>query len=342
MTEVAEAAALIAEFKQTHEWKEDSVLMAHESTQVAIASLVAAENTTAIFSDHKYFDDKDVSAAHYNPATILQANDLKLPTVIWCKDATFNLVIAAKSSALLQAIDLCKKVNAQYPDVSLKMVIFTGRELRMAEGTELLREKLPLYPETISLLNRPISEKGGAHLYAWVVDAPQSIGNNPFAWVPTCRIAQLLPPGLDPLKLYAPLAKQEDKVAVCINNKFLNDLVSHLGLDTCLTAISPGPHPTQTSWVIYREGLVSQEKANATESKFYSMENYARVAFRTYSGDLVDCECVAEVWIIKMAQSHEALTKFWAVLNFHVCKILDQLPNHTSISPIPLHPPPQS
>ena len=71
--------------------------MAHESTLVAIASLVAAEKTTAIFSDENYSDDKDVSAAPYNLATVHQAADLNLPKVIWCKNATFNLVIAAKS-----------------------------------------------------------------------------------------------------------------------------------------------------------------------------------------------------------------------------------------------------
>ena len=175
-----------------------------------------------------------MSAAQYNLATVQQAADLNLPKVIWCKDATFNVVIAAKSSALPKAIDLYKKVASQYADVFLKMVLFTGKELRLAEGTDLLRAKLPLYPETISLLHRPVSEKGGAHLYTRIVDAPQNIRNNPFAAIPARRIVQLLPPGQDPLKLYAPIAKQDDKVAVCINNKSLNDLVAKLGLDTGL------------------------------------------------------------------------------------------------------------
>ena len=243
MAEAADAASLSAESKQNHEWKKGSALMAHESTQVAIARPVAAENT-AIFWYQKYFDDKDVCAAQFNLATVQQATYLNLPKVILCKDATFNLVIAAKSFALPEAIDFYKKVASQYADVSLKMVVLTGKKLRLAEGTDLLTAKLPLYPETISLVHRPASEKGGAHLYTWIVDAPRNIRNNPFAAIPARRIVQLLPPGQAPLKLYAPKAKQDDKVAVCINNKFLNDLVAKLGLSTGLTAISP-PHTNQ-------------------------------------------------------------------------------------------------
>ena len=295
---------------------------------MAIASLVAEEITTAIFSDQKYLDDKDVSTAQYDLATVQQAVDLNLPKLIWCNDATLNVVIAAKSSALPEAIDLSKKVASQYADVSLKMVVFTGKELPLAEGTNLVRAKLPLYLETISLLHRPVSEKGGVHLYTWIVDAPQNIRNNPFAGTPARCIVQLLPPGQDPLKLYALMAKQDDKVAVCINSKFLNDVLAELGLDTSLTAISPGPHLTQTSWVIFRESLVSQDKLQAAESKFYNKENYARVPFRTYSGDLTDCECVAEVWVIKKSQTHESLTKFWVVLDFHLCKILALFQHH--------------
>ena len=325
MPEAASAADLIAEFKKAHEWAEEGALMAYESTQVAIASLVASEHTTAIFSDHKYFENKDVSAAQYKLDTVLNLKDPILPKIIWCKDATFNLVIAVRSSALLEGIALFKQVVAQYTDVSLKMIVFTGMELRLAEGTDLLREKLPFNPESISLLNRPISEKGGSHLHTWIVEAPQGVRNNPFATAPARHIVQLLPPGQDPLKLFAPIAKQVDKLANCINNKFLNEMVSELGLDTGLTAISPGPHPTQTSWVIFQQALVPQDKIDQTESKYYSKENYARVPFKTYSGDLNDCECIAEVWIVKKAQTHEALTKFWAVLNFHLCKITDQL-----------------
>ena len=70
--------------------------------------------------------------------------------------------------------------------------------------------------------------------------------------------------------------------------------MSELGLDTGLTAISPGPHPTQTSWVVFKQALVPQDKIDATESKYYSKENYARIPFKTYSGDLNDCECIAE------------------------------------------------
>ena len=333
MPEAASAADLIAEFKKAHEWAEEGALMAYESTQVAITSLVASEHTTAIFSDHKYFENKDVSAAQYKLDTVLNLKDPILPKIIWCKDATFNLVIAVRSSALLEGIALFKQVVAQYTDVSLKMIVFTGRELRLAEGTDLLREKLPFNPESISLLNRPISEKGGSHLHTWIVEAPQGVHNNPFATAPARRIVQLLPPGQDPLKLCAPIAKQVDKLAICINNKFLNEMVSELGLDTGLTAISPGPHPTQTSWVIFQQALVPQDKIDQTESKYYSKENYARVPFKTYSGDLNDCECIAEVWIVKKAQTHEALTKFWAVLNFHLCKITDQL--HVVLVDIP-------
>ena len=75
------------------------------------------------------------------------------------------------------------------------MVVFTGKELRLAEGTNLLRVKLPLYPETISLLHRLVSENGGAHLCTWIVDAPQNIRNNPFAGIAARRIVQRLPPG---------------------------------------------------------------------------------------------------------------------------------------------------
>ena len=68
-----------------------------------------------------------------------------------------------------------------------------------------------------------------------------------------------------------------------------------------------------------------RDKMDATESKYYSKENYARVPFKTYSGDLNDWECIAEVWIVKKADTHEARTKFWAVLNFHLCKITEVL-----------------
>ena len=162
--------------------------MAYKSTQVAIASLVASDHTTAIFSDHKYFENKDVSATQYNLASILHLKEPILPKIIWCKDTTFNLVVAVRSSALLEGIALFKQVAAQYTDVSLKMIIFIGRELRVAEGTDLLREKLPFNPESISLLNRPISEKGGSHLYTWIVGVPQGVRNNPFATAPTRRI----------------------------------------------------------------------------------------------------------------------------------------------------------
>ena len=179
--------------------------MAYESTQVAIASLVASGHTTAIFSDHKYFD-KDVSAAQYKLDSILNLKEPVLPKIIWCKDTTFNLVVAVHIPALLEGIALFKQVAAQYTDVSLKMIVFTGRELRLAKGTDLLREKLPFNPESISLLNRPISEKGGSHLYTWIVEAPQGVRNNPFATAPTRCIVQLLPPGQDLLKLFAPIA----------------------------------------------------------------------------------------------------------------------------------------
>ena len=141
--------------------------MAYESTQVAIASLVASEHTTGIFSDDKYFHNKDVSAAQYKLDSILNLKEAVLPKIIWCKDTTFNLVVAVRSSALLEGIALFKQVVAPYTDVSLKMIVFTGRELRLAEGTDLLREKLPFNRESISLLKRPISEKGGSHL-PWV------------------------------------------------------------------------------------------------------------------------------------------------------------------------------
>ena len=72
MPEAASAADLIAQFKKAHEWAEEGALMAYESTQVAIASLVASEHTTAIFSDHKYFENKDVSAAQYKLDTVLE------------------------------------------------------------------------------------------------------------------------------------------------------------------------------------------------------------------------------------------------------------------------------
>ena len=65
MPEAANAADLIVEFKKAQEWAEEGALMAYESMQVAIASLVASEHTAAIFSDDKYFDNKDVSAAQY-------------------------------------------------------------------------------------------------------------------------------------------------------------------------------------------------------------------------------------------------------------------------------------
>ena len=77
--------------------------------------------------------------------------------------------------------------------------------------------------------------------------------------------------------------------------------------------------------------MVPQDKIDATESKYYSKENYARVPFKTYSGDVNDCECIAEVGIVKEAQTHEALTKFWAVLNFHLCKITDLLQHRPQI-----------
>ena len=70
----------------------------------------------------------------------------------------------ARSLALLEGIALFKQVVAQYTHVSLNMIVFTGRELRLAEGTDQLREYLPFNPASISLLNRPIGEKGGSHL----------------------------------------------------------------------------------------------------------------------------------------------------------------------------------
>jgi hypothetical protein len=113
MPEAASAADLIAEFKKAHEWAEEGALMAYESTQVAITSLVASEHTTAIFSDHKYFENKDVSAAQYKLDTVLNLKDPILPKIIWCKDTTFNLVVAVRSSALLEGIALFKQVVAQ-------------------------------------------------------------------------------------------------------------------------------------------------------------------------------------------------------------------------------------
>ena len=44
---------------------------------------------------------------------------------------------------------------------------------------------------------------------------------------------------------------------------------------------------------------MSHDKPQAAESKFYNKENYASVPFSTYSGDPTDCECVAQVWVIK-------------------------------------------
>ena len=71
-----------------------------------------------------------------------------------------------------------------------------------------------------------------------------------------------------------------------------------------------------------------QDKLQAAESKFYNKENYARVPFRTYSGDVRDSECVTEVWVIEKSQTHESVTIFWAVVNFHLCKILDLFQHH--------------
>ena len=134
MVEASATAALLANFKKVHEWTRGSSFMAHESTQVAIASLVAEENTTAVSPDAKYFDNKDVSAVQLNLATILQIKELKLPQVIRCNGSTFQVVIAVKSCAIMEAIYLFNKITAQYSDVLLKMVAFTGRELRLGEG----------------------------------------------------------------------------------------------------------------------------------------------------------------------------------------------------------------
>ena len=79
-------------------------------------------------------------------------------------------MVAVRCSALLEGITLFKQVVAQYKDVSLMMIVFTCRELRLVEGMDLLRKKLPFNPESISLLNRPIREKEGSQLYTWIVE----------------------------------------------------------------------------------------------------------------------------------------------------------------------------
>ena len=103
--------------------------MAYESTQVAIASLVASEHTIAIVSDHKYFDNKDVSAAQYKLDWILNLKEPVLFKFIWCNDITFNLGVAVHSSGVREGIALFQQVVAQYTGVSLKMIVFTRREL---------------------------------------------------------------------------------------------------------------------------------------------------------------------------------------------------------------------
>ena len=325
-TDAAAASQKIQKFMEAHQYKGDeSEFMANEATQLAIASGAAKETMNIVLADRQYFKEKDITAPYLNLATVLEQKEVSLSQAVWAGEDPLNAVIAVCSSAFREGKEMYKLLAAQYKEVNLTMIVFTSQDRKLHEGGEFLIAQMPMGIDTISKLGRALSMKSGTgHMHAWIVDSTHETRLNPFAGKPKMKIITLLPQGVDPMRLFAKVGQQTQKIALAINNKHLDAMVKDLGIDEGLTAICPGPHPTQTSWVIFNRGNVTKDALDKVETQYYSKENFAKVPWAVQQGALGPCEIIAEVWITRKMQSHQTLTTFWATLNYHVQQMMDQ------------------
>ena len=314
----------IKSFNDKHSFKEaaNTVLLPTEATQLAIATGVAAEKHTAIFADQKWFNSTDLTCKYLDIASVFASDDVELPKYLWAAEARpTSFVFAVAQTAIQEMLAGVKKVCQQYKQVDLKMMIFTPNEMRLWEGVDRLREKLNMQLSHVSLAGRQLGMCGGGHRYAWMADAPHAVRTATTFQLPQRQILPLLMAGQDPLRIFAKLPKNEERVAISILNKYVEELMKELNVPEEQVAVAPGPHPTLTSWLI--SPPPTQEVITAIESKWFQKENYSMVPLKVQQGDLAKCHAIAEVYLGKQHRTHNKITTFWATLYFHLAQSMD-------------------
>ena len=322
-----EATKRMQEYLDTHKFSGDAtIFMTNEAVQLAIASGTAQESTSVVLSDRQYFRDQDLTSPYLNLALVLNTKETQLKQVIWPGEGPLCATIAVSSTAIREGVETFNLLKAQYPIVDLRMIIFTPHEKKLHEGADFLADTLNFGIDAVSLLNRSLSLQGdNGKLHAWVVTSQHTTRLNPFVGRPVRKMITLLPPGSDPLKLFVTEDKQTGKRAIAINNKWLDQMVKDLGISEGHLAICPGPHPTQTSWVIFHPAHASKEALEKVETAYFQKENFAMVPWEVQQGELGPCEIIAEAWITKKMQSHQTLTTFWATVHYHLQTVVDKL-----------------
>ena len=105
----------------------DTILMPMEATQLAIAAGVAAEKQTIVFVDQKWFKSTDLMCKYLNLASDFDCSDLDLPKYLCAADSRpTSFVFAIAQLAVQEMLVAAKSVCDQYPQVDLKMIIFTS------------------------------------------------------------------------------------------------------------------------------------------------------------------------------------------------------------------------
>ena len=319
-TEMAKARE---EFEKAHvrPAQEETVLLSLEATQLAVSTGAALDRVSMLILDQKWFKTEDLSCKDYSLGSVFATKDLALPEHIWVAEGTTAYVVLAVShTAIPEMLQAAKEVCKQYTRVDLKLVVLTPNEMRLWEGAE----KLGITTSSISVTNRQLGLVGGGHRYAWLAESPHDIRHAPNFQRPQKAIIPLLAAGTDPTKMFAKLPKPEDRIAVSILNKHVEDLLKDLRVsdDLVAVAVAPGPHPTLTSWVMIPKP--TQEMIKQIETKWFEKENFSIATLQTQQGDLSRCAAIAEVYLSKRARSHDTITKFWATLYFHLAQSMDK------------------
>ena len=179
-----------------------------------------------VFSNQKWFKTADLARKDYHLGAAFATKDLKLPENIWVADeAATYVVLAVSQTAIQERLRAAKEGCSQYAKVDLKMVIFTPNEMKLWEGAKLLQEKLGMALTLISLASRQLSLCGGGHKYAWVAESLYGTQHSAKYQRPQRMISPLLSAGTDPSKIFAKMPKHEDRIAISIINKHVDEIL---------------------------------------------------------------------------------------------------------------------
>ena len=279
----AEATQKMEEFTKRFGFPKEGecILMSTEATQLAMVTGAAwCDTHMVLLADRPYFRPQDIPSPYMNPASLSEEKELNLKQDIWQAGDSIKIVAVVMYTALQEGMEVVSKAAAQYKNTDFKLVVLTPVQSKLHEGAQMLADRVRCKADSVSLVNRPLSVSGGGHLHAWIYESTNATRTNPFTTAPTKKIVNALPPGQDPMNIFTPIPKQGSKIAVCVTNKEVQEAVTDLKVSQDVVAVSPGPHPTLTSWLILPPPL--QKKCWTNSSSNGTPANAMPMSLSTY------------------------------------------------------------